>query len=152
MFNSRLGLAWRCLLGCVVIFSQEKRDERRALERRAALEDAEAKRAVELAKADAAAERRREMEVSRLAHLEEDARREKAARAMEDARWLQVTFPLVANKMIAWRQALTPDQEASVKARVSHLVRFQRCNTTVAVPFFGLRTHALPACWGMSAG
>ena len=136
-----------------MIFSQEKRDERRALERRAALEDAEAKRAVELAKADAAAERRREMEVSRLARLEEDARREKAARAMEDARWLQVTFPLeVANKMIAWRQALTPDQEASVKARVSHLVRFQRCNTTVAVPFFWTQDTSLPACWGMSAG
>ncbi len=61
----------------------------------------------------------------------------KAARAAEDARWLQVDFPLdLANKMMAWRRGLTPDQEAGLKARISHLVRFQRCDQTVVVPYF----------------
>ena len=73
---------------------QERRDERRALERRAALEELDAKRALELAKAEAAAERRREADTCRLARNEQDARMEKAARAAEDARWLQVDFPL----------------------------------------------------------
>ena len=115
---------------------QSRRDERRALEHRAALEDAEAKRALEAAKADAAAERRREIEACRLARVEEDERKAKAARASEEARWLQVDFPLeLCNQLIAWRAALTPDQVLSFKARVTHLVRFGRLQA-VKTPYF----------------
>jgi len=116
---------------------QERRAERRALEHRAALEDAEAKRALEAAKADAAAERRREVEACRLARAEEDARKQRDARAAEDARWQQVEFPFeVANQLIAWGMALIPDQEASLKARITHLVRFGRIMQTVQAPYF----------------
>ena len=116
---------------------QERRDERRALERRAALEDLDAKRALELAKAEAAAERRREADTCRLARNEQDARMEKAARAAEDARWLQVDFPLeLANRLIAWHEGLTPDQVASLKARITHLIRFGRIKQEVKAPYF----------------
>lgn len=116
---------------------QERREERRALEHRAALDEAEAKRALEAAKADAAAERRREIEVCRLARVEEDERKAKIARAAEDARWLQVDFPLeLVNQLIAWRAALTPDQVLSLKARINHLVRFRRIMQTVKAPYF----------------
>ena len=115
---------------------QKRRDERRALERRAALDDAEAKIALETAKADAAEKRRLELETCRLAALEEDARKAKVARAAEDARWLQVDFPLaLCKQLIEWRAALTPDQEASFKARVRHLVRFRRL-VQVETPYF----------------
>ena len=115
---------------------QQRRDERRSLEHRAALEDVEAKRALETAKAEAAAERRREIETCRLARLEEDERNAKRARASEDARWLQVEFPLeVCNRLIAWRAALTPDQVTSLKARIAHLVRFRRLKP-VKAPYF----------------
>ena len=101
------------------------------------LDDAEAQRALEAARAEAAAERCRELEASRLARAEEDARKEKAARAAADARWLQVDFPLdVANKLIAWRRGLTQDQAAGLSARIGHLVRFKRCQETIAAPFF----------------
>ncbi len=114
----------------------QKRAERRALEHQAAMDDAKAKHAVEQAKADAAAERRRELEVSRLARKEEDERKAKAARAMEDARWLQVEFPHeVAKKLIEWRRLLPADGEVAFKARVSHLLRFRRCEQTVALPY-----------------
>ncbi len=60
-----------------------------------------------------------------------------AARAAEDARWLQVDFPLdLVNRLMAWRRGLTADQEAGLKARISHLVRFQRCDQTVDAPYF----------------
>ena len=115
---------------------QQRRDERRELERRAALDDAEAKIALETAKGDAAEKRRRELEACRLAALEEDNRKAKIARAAEDARWLQVDFPLkVCSQLLEWRAALTPDQVASFKARITHLIRFHRL-VPIETPFF----------------
>ena len=98
------------------VLEQNKRAERRELERRAALEDIEAQRVLADAKSAAAAERRKEVEASRLARLEEDRRKEKAARVTEDARWLQVTYPLeLANRLIAWRRGLPDADVASIK-------------------------------------
>jgi hypothetical protein len=141
------------LLAYVSTCPQEKRDERKALERRAGLDDAEAKRALEAAKADAATARHRELETGRLVRAEEAARKEKAARAMEDTRWLQVGFPLeVANRMLAWNRGLTPEQSASVKARIAYLVRFGRSNTTVVAPFFWAEDTRFTSVLGNMSG
>ena len=116
---------------------QTKRAERRELERRAAREDIDAQRLLLDAKSAASAERRKEIEASRLARLEEDRRKAKVARATEDARWLQVTYPLeLANRLIAWRRGLPDADVASIKARIAFLVRFGRTSHTISVPHF----------------
>ena len=66
-----------------------------------------------------------------------DARKEKTAREAEDARWLQVDFPLaLAKQLIAWRQGLTADHVAGLKARITHLIRFGRIREEVLAPYF----------------
>ena len=132
---------------------QARRDERKELERRAALADLEAQRALEAARADAAAERRRELEASRLARSEEAARKEKAAREMQDKQWLQARYPLeLAERLIAWRAALTPDQSASIKFRIRSVLRFGRTQQTVNAPYFWTEDTRLTCTMGSVLG
>ena len=132
---------------------ESSRLARKDAERRAALDDLEAQRSLEAARADAAAKRIQELEASRLARKEAEASRLAAAREMHDKQWMQVRYPLeLANRLIAWRSALTHDQVVVWKGRISHLVRSGRTQQTVETPYWWTEDTRLTCALGSVRG
>ena len=100
-----------------------QRQERRELERAAALKDAAAKRALEEAKAEAARERRATLETARSLRQEAEARKARQTRLLEETKWLQADCPLaLVERLSAWRGGLSPEKVTAFKARVGYLV------------------------------
>lgn len=114
---------------------RKQRDDQRELERLAALEEAGAKKALAEAQERAASERRKELEASRLDRREQEEQRKKVARLARGAQWLQAVFPTeLADKLLAWRRALSAEAETAVRSRIDFLVSFKRCDSSVACP------------------
>ena len=112
-----------------------QRQERRELERAAALQDAGAKRALEEAKAEAARERRETLETARSLRREDDARKAHQARLLEETKWLQADFLLaLVERLSAWRRGLSPEQVTAFKARVGYLVERGRTAQSAVLP------------------
>lgn len=132
---------------------QASRLARKDAERRAALDDLEAQRALEVARADAAAKRIQEVEASRLARKEAEASRLAASQEMQHKHWMQVRYPLeLANRLIAWRSALTHDDVVVWKARITHLVRSGRTVQTVNAPYWWTEDTRLTCALGTVLG
>ena len=114
---------------------RKQREDQRDVERRALLEEAGAKRALAEAQERAASERRMELEASRLDRREQEEHRKKVARLARDAQWLQAEYPkTLAEKLLAWRRALSADIVTAVRSRIDFLVFFKRCSGSVACP------------------
>ena len=105
----------------------KRRAERAELERRAGLEDLQARKELEGARTKTLEARREALEASRILRQEVADRRAADANRRVDARWLQVDYPCrLAIDLQAWRASLNVEQEAALRRDVAHLARSSR--------------------------
>ena len=125
----------------------------RKLEREAMLENAAAKQALEEAKKAAADARKAALEAAQKVRQDDDQRRQAADKSRSDAQWLQTIYPLeLANKLLAWRKALSADQVADLATAVRDVLRTQRCHRTTCVPHLWNDDHSLTVVIGNGVG
>ena len=114
---------------------QRERDARAELRRRASMDDLAARATLEETKERAAHARKEAMEAARKLRQEVADRKDSEATKRAEARWLQTVYPVdLARRLLTWRQSLSDEQLAKLKAAVALVRKTGRCDRDTAMP------------------